>query len=156
MASNYEAVAQDAIKILKSGGGISLTEWKKSCNKLGIYTLKRPNNIREYKNCPKQTFLWIVKYILCDASIIVDIDIDNKNGLYAGIAINELLKNDNYLKEDSSKLWNHIRSLPQTRVDIVENHNAQMDVVKGLWGEISKIPKDTIKSRLKNAGIQDV
>ena len=70
--------------------------------------------------------------------------------------INELSRNKITIDENSSDLWRHIRTLNQNTVNIVKTHNAQMDVVKGLWDEILKIPADTLKLRLKIAGIQNV
>jgi hypothetical protein len=70
--------------------------------------------------------------------------------------INELLNKKIEITDKSSKIWEHIKDVNQTKVNVVKTHNAQIDVVKGLWNEISKIDSSELKKRLKKVGIQNV
>jgi hypothetical protein len=162
--NQYEVITEETIESIKelasAGKEIELVKiWKKSYDKYQE-SKKRLNNIRTYKSCPKQTFLWIIKYIfegeINDYKVISKSDIENKNGLYAGIVINELLNKKIEITDKSSKIWEHIKDVNQTKVNVVKTHNAQIDVVKGLWNEISKIDSSELKKRLKKVGIQNV
>ena len=152
MVNIYEKVTKTVLENLsadvdkKLNNGLEL--WKLSCT---------INNIRQYKACPKQTFLWIVEYILnkniYNNHIVVAIEKDNINGLCAKFIIDELIKENIKINQTSTALWCHIRDSDQHSLKVAKTHNGQMDVVKGLWDEILTIHRATLESRLKNVGI---